>query len=175
MDGICGIIKIGTVCQGHCEDATFSFVEGARCDPAGQCVDVPTEPCLLDDPCKLDLCGDLGCEHLAKAPGESCGNGQVCDGAGVCISDPSTSSSSSGSGGAGGTGGAGGAGGAGGSSTTTTGAGTGTGTASSSGVGGGYPPSHYDGCGCRTAEGDSAGGAAALGLAALALLRRRRA
>lgn len=178
MDGVCGIMKIGTVCKGHCDGGSFSFVEGARCDQAGQCSDVPTEPCLLNNPCKMDLCSDLGCEHVANAPGTSCGNGNVCDDGGTCISDPTTvsSSSSGGGGGAGGTAaaGGGGGGGAGGSSNTTTAAGSGTDAASSSGVGGGYPPSHYTGCGCRTVEGDPAGGGAALGLAAVALLRRRR-
>jgi MYXO-CTERM domain-containing protein len=176
MDGVCGIIRIGKACRGHCDGDAFSFVEGARCDQEGQCVDVPTESCTLDDPCKLDLCSDDGCEHIIKGEGASCGNGNVCDEGGACVVDPTTSSSS-GSGGAGAGGGAGAAGGAGGGSTTTTGAGSGTGTetTSSSGAGGGYPPSHYAGCGCRIAEEDSAGGVAALGLAALALLRRRRA
>lgn len=175
MDGICGIIKIGTVCKGQCDDAAFSFVEGARCDQAGECVDVPTESCLLNDPCKFDLCGVLGCEHIVKGEGQSCGNGKVCDKAGACTLDPSTASSSGSSSGGGGAGASGaGGGGAGGGAIMT----TGSGTASSSGVGGGssgYPPSHYTGCGCRTVAGDSTGGAVALGLAALALLRRRRA
>ncbi|MDC3961526.1 MYXO-CTERM sorting domain-containing protein [Polyangium jinanense] len=170
-DGFCGPAKEGTVCKkAYCDDA-LAFVSASLCDAAGSCVDptTPPESCIHDDPCKIDLCGDNGCEVVVKFDGTECGAGMTCQD-GMCAgggASSSSSSSTSGSGGAGGSGG--GSGGAGGS-----GGGSG-GAGGSGGVGGDpYPPIRDTGCGCRLTETSPLGGAAALVMAALALLGRTR-
>ncbi len=176
-EAVCGPRKAGTICKGHCDGNSFTFVEGGKCDAAGACLDVPDDPCLHDNPCKIDLCGDKGCETAVKLDGTDCGGGLVCVD-GVC--GVGTTSASSGSGGGSTTGsGAGGSGTTGAGGTSSGGGGsstTGTSSASSSsGSSGVYPPSTVTGCGCRTSGEEAGGGLGALIAAAAAMVRRRRA
>ncbi|MEO7330490.1 MAG: MYXO-CTERM sorting domain-containing protein [Minicystis sp.] len=171
-DGVCGPRQAGTICKGHCDGNSFTFVEGGKCDAAGACLDVADDPCLHENPCAFDLCGDKGCETVEKLDGTECGVGESCT-KGMCgVGTTSASSSSSGTGsGTGGSGSTTGGGGGGGGGTT-----TGTSSASSSsGSSGVYPPSTVTGCGCR-ASGEAAGGGlgALIAAAGAAMLRRRR-
>ena len=168
-DGTCGQMPSGALCEpAHCDGNAFAFVDDSFCDAAGACIAPAGVPCLIDDPCKFDLCGDAGCEQVTKLDGTTCGDGLACV-AGSCGPDPSSSSatgsgSGSGNGSGGGAGGdaPGGAPGAGGS---------GQGAAGNADL---YPPRDEDsGCGCRAGTGRADAGAA-LALCALILLGQRR-
>jgi MYXO-CTERM domain-containing protein len=165
-DGTCGLMKAGSICDpAHCDETSFSFVGDAKCDAAGTCIYPLSVNCLNNNPCQFDLCGDNGCEVSIKNDGTDCGGGKECVG-GVCggesASSSAASSSSSGAGGAGGEGGSDG----------------GAGESGSGGSGGYvYPPAPEDpgGCSCRAGTNVPAGGGAAVVMAGLGLLLRRRA
>jgi hypothetical protein len=170
-DGTCGQVPSGALCEpAHCDGNAFAFVDDSFCDAAGECIAPAGVPCLVNDPCKFDLCGDAGCEQVTKLDGTTCGDGLACV-AGSCGPEPSSSSatgsgsgSGSGNGSGGGAGGdaPGGAPGAGGS---------GQGAAGNADL---YPPRDEDsGCGCRAGTGRADAGAA-LALCALILLGQRR-
>ena len=158
--GQCALYAAGAVCVPSSCDGQLFFTPAHVCDGAGTCLDAgPGEPCLHDEPCKLDLCGENGCEIVIKEDLTPCGPSLVCVD-GVCGESPT--------------------------STTTTGSGGGappaTGAATTGAGGGGGAPASEDrvdegGCGCRL-EGptgaDPGGALALLVLGASAAWRRRR-
>ena len=75
VDGEPLVCDDGVACNGveFCE-ADVGCAEGSA--PEGACDDA--------NPCTLDLCGALGCEHSATAEGESCDDGVGCTEQDVC-------------------------------------------------------------------------------------------
>lgn len=183
VDGECGLAAEGSTCKNsYCNGNTFEFVGPSKCTATGACIAPAPVSCLEEKPCILDLCSDIGCEHLAKIDGSECGNGMVCI-KDECVAESASTSSSSisssgaGVGGAGGSGGAGGIGGKGGSGGLGGSGGTsGADGSSSSGQLDPYPPSTGKGCTCSTTDSSSSTGptTALFAIIAVALRRSRR-
>ncbi len=184
VDGECGLAAEGSTCKKpYCNGNTFAYVGPAKCTAAGACIEPAPVSCLEEKPCKLDLCSDVGCEHVPKLDGTECGNGMVCI-MDECVMSASSSSSSSttssgssgaGVGGAGGSGGSGGMGGTGGKGGSVNMGGMGgTDGSSSSGTTDPYPPSTGKGCTCSTTDSSSSStGPTTVLFAAIAVALRR--
>jgi MYXO-CTERM domain-containing protein len=176
QDGACGLAKPGSVCkESYCDGDAFSFVDDSTCDVGGACNTPAPVSCYTNNPCAFDLCSDTGCEIALKKDGTPCGPNMVCTGD-TCGPPGGTSSSSSSSAAS-----TSGAGGSGGSNEGGNGAGGDEGVGGAGGAGGDPYPTveKFGGCSCRTVTDASldsgSGGAVAILLAALALVRRKRA
>jgi hypothetical protein len=69
-------------------DPVAGDCQGVQCDGQGSAVAVANNADVLDDgnPCTADVCTASGPAHPPKSAGTVCGAGQVCDGAGACVS-----------------------------------------------------------------------------------------